>query len=279
VLLPYFDECSANLGDAATLFDDVVALCQAAEAQELSRCRCTDQSAPCWPSATVWNQLNVSVGGRLLVPDWAGFQHCFGAPSGLPECVSAVGKSRSNNFMNQLHAGLTESTGWFNGWDATPSTFAVEATTAADIQAAVRFAAAHNLRVVIKGTGHDYKGRSTAPNSLLIWTHLMRDIKWSGDDITVGAGVTWDEVRSDLQPRTCTHLRRLVCLTLNLTCPLHTRAGLPVRTGEGPHGGGWRLHQRRCSGRLRVWWRYGYRLDAEVRYSFREYRVCHARDG
>ena len=204
VLLPYFDECSANLGDAATLFDDVVALCQAAEAQEPSHCRCTDQSAPCWPSATVWNQLNVSVGGRLLVPDWAGFQHCFGAPSDLPECVSAVGKSRSNNFMNQLHAGLTESTGWFNGWDATPSAYAVEATTAADIQAAVRFAAAHNLRVVIKGTGHDYKGRSTAPNSLLIWTHLMRDITWSGDDITVGAGVTWDEVRSDLQPRTCT---------------------------------------------------------------------------
>ena len=203
MLLPYFDECSANLGDGAKLFEDVVALCQTAKAQgQPSHCRCTDPGAPCWPSGAAWNQLNASVGGRLLVPDWAGFKRCFGSPaSDLAGCASAVGKSRSNNFMNQLHAGLTESTGWQNGWDAAPSAYAVEAATVADIQAAVRFAAAHDLRLVIKGTGHDYKGRSTAPDSLLIWTHLMRDISWRNDQITVGAGTTWDEVYLSAQKR------------------------------------------------------------------------------
>ena len=108
----------------------VVALCQAA------LCRCTNPGAPCWPSGAAWNQLNASVGGRLLVPNWAGFERCFGSPaSDLAGCASAVGKSRSTNFMNQMHAGLTESTGWQNGWDAAPSAYAVEAATVADFQA------------------------------------------------------------------------------------------------------------------------------------------------
>lgn len=38
-----------------------------------------------------------------------------------------------------------------------------------DVAAALRFAAARNMRVVVKTTGHDYHGRSTAPGALLIW--------------------------------------------------------------------------------------------------------------
>jgi len=45
-----------------------------------------------------------------------------------------------------------------------------------DVAAAVRFAAAHNLRLVVKGPGHSYLGASNAPDSLLVWTRPMDDV-------------------------------------------------------------------------------------------------------
>jgi len=52
----------------------------------------------------------------------------------------------------------------------------VTAQSAADIAAAVRFARANNLRLVIKGRGHSYLGASNAPDSLLIWTRHMDQV-------------------------------------------------------------------------------------------------------
>jgi FAD/FMN-containing dehydrogenase len=63
----------------------------------------------------------------------------------------------------------------------------------------VRFSQDHDLRVVIKSSGHDYLGRSTARNSLLLWTAYFKDITFTdhflvdgvdkGSAVTVGAGV------------------------------------------------------------------------------------------
>ena len=50
----------------------------------------------------------------------------------------------------------------------------VDARSASDVQAAVNFARHHNLRLVVKGTGHDFLGRSTGRGSFLIWTHHMK---------------------------------------------------------------------------------------------------------
>ena len=38
-----------------------------------------------------------------------------------------------------------------------------------DVQQGLAFASRNNLRLVIKNTGHDYKGRSSAPDSLALW--------------------------------------------------------------------------------------------------------------
>lgn len=35
----------------------------------------------------------------------------------------------------------------------------------------------HAIRLVVKATGHDYLGRSVAPNSLSIWTHHMKGME------------------------------------------------------------------------------------------------------
>lgn len=63
----------------------------------------------------------------------------------------------------------------------------------------MRFAQNHNLKVVIKASGHDFLGRSTAKNSFLIWTRHLQNItfhdsfvvggKGMGSAVTVGSGV------------------------------------------------------------------------------------------
>jgi FAD/FMN-containing dehydrogenase len=79
----------------------------------------------------------------------------------------------------------------------------VAAEGAADVAAAVRFASAHDLRLVVKGRGHSYLGTSNAPDSLLVWTRKMDAITvhdaftpaGSGaaavPAVSVGAGAMW----------------------------------------------------------------------------------------
>lgn len=56
--------------------------------------------------------------------------------------------------------------------------YVVNATCASDVKKGVDFARRHGVRLVVEGTGHDYLGRSIAPNSLSIWTHYMRGIEF-----------------------------------------------------------------------------------------------------
>jgi FAD/FMN-containing dehydrogenase len=67
------------------------------------------------------------------------------------------------------------------------------------IQAGVRFANRHDLRLVVKSSGHDLLGRSTGRSSVLIWTHYLQNItfidsfvvdgKRKGSSVTLGSGV------------------------------------------------------------------------------------------
>jgi FAD/FMN-containing dehydrogenase len=120
---------------------------------------------------------------------------------------SKVLKTIHNPFHLENISGSTQSQGWMDKWSSSPSIYTVAAVNANDVAAAINFAREHNLRVVIKGTGHDYLGRSNAPDSLLIWTHNMRTVTYEDkfkpegcEDkvkavpaITVGAGTRWLE--------------------------------------------------------------------------------------
>jgi FAD/FMN-containing dehydrogenase len=90
-------------------------------------------------------------------------------------CAAAIRDSK-NPFYLEDQAGGTQSAGWLGAWNAASSAYAVAAEDAGDIVATVNFAREHRLRLVIKGTGHDYLGRSNAPDSLLVWTHKMRQV-------------------------------------------------------------------------------------------------------
>ncbi|HTM20195.1 MAG TPA: FAD-binding protein, partial [Kofleriaceae bacterium] len=148
---------------------------------------------PCWPGADAWRTLGAQLHGRLEQPSWP-----------------VTG--RDNPFALQDQSAGTESAGWLDAWQAAPPAYAVVAHDSADVAAAVRFAGEHHLRLAIKGTGHDYLGRSTAPGSLLIWTHEMRDItvhdgfrpagcaadRPALPAVSVGAGTRWLEAYTEV---------------------------------------------------------------------------------
>lgn len=119
---------------------------------------------PGWPDESQWADLKQAVGGRL-------------SPVALPDLGDpAVQKLLSNPFYIGAQAGLTQNSGWLDAWQSSPSAYVVAAENAADVAAAIRFARAHNVRLVVKGGGHSYLGASNAPDSLLIWTRPMNAI-------------------------------------------------------------------------------------------------------
>ncbi len=131
------------------------------QAAALSRVR---PGGPGWPSESEWAKLANATGGRLSKPT---------PLSQLGEALKAFAR---NPFYRGDTPSLTESSGWLDAWRSAPSAYMVEAANAADVAAAVRFADAHNLRLVVKGAGHSYLGTSCAPDSLLIWTRKMNAI-------------------------------------------------------------------------------------------------------
>ncbi|KAF8140748.1 hypothetical protein K438DRAFT_1692595 [Mycena galopus ATCC 62051] len=157
----------------------------------------------------MWDALNATVSGRLVnvVPS---AKFCHGLPSGActpDQWGSALFRSTIPGAMDQVN--------WEQGYALHPPSlclqngiacgrgdvpiYAVEVETVEDIQAAVKFSSIHNLRVVVKSSGHDYLGRSTAPSSLLIHTHKLQNISFAdsffvgsedmGSTVTLGSGV------------------------------------------------------------------------------------------
>ena len=169
--------------------------------------RCTPKQA-CWPSAAEWKQLGARLRGRLEQPR-SPLAPCRSDSTG-PACAAAL-RVLQNPFAIQDDPAGTQSAGMFGAWTAAPSAYAVVAAGASDVAAAVSFAREHRLRLVIKGTGHDYLGRSSAPDSLLVWTHEMRRITMhdafvahgchgqaGAPAVTVEAGTRWLEAYKEV---------------------------------------------------------------------------------
>ena len=156
-----------------------------------------------WPERVEWERLNADVGGRLIRPIPV-LQRCA---QGTDEC-DAFFKTIANPYLIRDDPALTQSLGWVDAWTSAASAYAVAAENAADVAAAVNFAREHNLRLVIKGGGHSYHGTSNAPDSLLVWTRRLTDIrlhenftpagcsKSEGPAVSLGAGCIWQEAYS-----------------------------------------------------------------------------------
>ncbi|KAE8228392.1 hypothetical protein CF326_g6679 [Tilletia indica] len=173
---------------------------------------CTPSQA-CWPSAADFATLNQTVGGRLSAVKPLSTP-CYPANNtllNLGATLTCVGVSANYNDgtfrADQIGAVQLDNYGYCNsnagGFEdcsldtrAPPvlgvlsaagkvckqgriAPYGVQAQSAADVQAALAFAKAKNIRVVIKNTGHDYLGRSAARDSLMIWTHKLNSMSYS----------------------------------------------------------------------------------------------------
>lgn len=157
-------------GLAAALSVQSAPLSFAAAARALRRVRPGDAA---WPGPEHWRELKDAVGGNLIEAHGL-FEACETAP-GSQACAD-VSTNLHNPFYLADQPGGTQVSGWLDAWTPAPSVYAVKARNSGDVAAAVNFARLHNLRLVVKGTGHSYQGTSNAPDSLLVWTHAMNKV-------------------------------------------------------------------------------------------------------
>ncbi|KAB2575366.1 FAD-linked oxidoreductase ZEB1 [Lasiodiplodia theobromae] len=187
----------------------LLALAYSSEAVAAPDCKCVP-SDPCWPSDSAWDALNTTVSGRLirttlpasvcyessgnydraacdsLISQWKKPSFHSGNP------VSIQDPSAGNNSCLPVYANGTSiagdpaagSRGCIIG-DYPP--YVVNATDASHVQAAIRFATEHNLRLNVKNTGHSSR-RAIAAGSLSIWTHHMKTFEFHDHYVPVGCG-------------------------------------------------------------------------------------------
>ena len=129
---------------------------------------------PRWPTPQAWASLKEQVDGNLIPVSFP-IERLKSAPdrAAARRFISEI----SNPFYIADQPGLTETFGWIDAWVTQPSVYAVVVRSAGHIAAAVDFARDHGLRLVVKGRGHSYVGASNAPDSLLIWTPRMTDLR------------------------------------------------------------------------------------------------------
>ncbi|KAL9598097.1 MAG: hypothetical protein Q9219_004728 [cf. Caloplaca sp. 3 TL-2023] len=95
--------------------------------------------------------------------------------------------------------------------------YTINATNANDVAFGIRFASKHDIRLVVRDTGHDLLGRSTGYGSLQIWIRYIREgitfqetytptetcskTRWSGSAFTIKGGYTWSDVLGEAAAR------------------------------------------------------------------------------
>lgn len=164
-------------------------------------------SSACWPGDDSWARLNVTVRGNLVsgLAAASPVVACSSFHTSTAQCGAALNHSKSSEFWNMKFSGGFQSTGLQGGFSTRPSEYAVRAHSVDDVRNAVNFARQHNLRLIVKGAGHDYVGRNTASTagSLLVVTIPMQGIRWADDNttVTVEAGATWQDVYIQAQAR------------------------------------------------------------------------------
>src|SRR5262245_17501867 len=153
----------------------------AAHASPIRRVRPGD---PGWPSVAQWGELRPRTSERLIAVR-SPLEDCRSAAPDGGACRE-VFKELKNPYFIGDQVGLTQTSGWVDAWTSRPSVYAVAAETTADVVAAVNFARDNNLRLVVKGGGHSYLGRSNAPDSLLIWTRHMNAVTRHDEFVATG---------------------------------------------------------------------------------------------
>ena len=191
---------------------------------------CARGDDACWPTADDVAALEAALdpGARALKYAGPGNPRPCAVPIGSPGDQPLYGFGATSDGLKALYANETLGDGTScmrpgekrdvcvaatrnNPLSPNSPQFVVFALTAADVQAAVRFAAKHSLCLAVAGTGHDFMNRHSCPAgvaSLLLRTTLLKGIEWDRDDrrglgagaggsVRVGAGHTFSELAQE----------------------------------------------------------------------------------
>ncbi|KAJ5086965.1 FAD binding domain protein [Penicillium alfredii] len=208
-------------------------------------CRCFPGDA-CWPSVKQWSDFNATIGGRLISTTPLGSvchtSKAFGAYDARAcadlKTVWPLPATHYETAWSPMQAWFTNfSCNPFLPPDAPCTTdpfvrYAVNVSSAVDVRKTLAFTSRHNIRVVIRNTGHDYLGKSTGPGAVVLWTYHLKHMEslhytspvYSGPAMRVGAGVQGFEAMA------AAHARNKLILTGN--CPT-----IGVTSGYSQGGG------------------------------------------
>jgi hypothetical protein len=187
-----------------------------------SHCRCV-YGESCWPSKDEFSSLASNLTQPLIYPvPPASACYPVGNPSGnctdvqtnwfdanwredIPGAYENINFEAYTNKNGSISACYLNTTLGFPCDQGSVPPIGVDARTVEDIQAAVEFAARHNLRLVVKNTGyvlslcqyhtaaltkhprrHDYLGRSAGRDAFMIWTHNLKNITYDASFIPEG---------------------------------------------------------------------------------------------
>ncbi|KAK4155836.1 FAD binding domain-containing protein [Chaetomidium leptoderma] len=183
-----------------------IVLAGLAAAATATQCRVLPGDAN-WPDAASWAGLNRTIRGRLIATVPIG--HVCHDPT-YDAAACATLQQTWTQPMTHLESSSSIMQTFVANQSCDPFTpqstpcqlgnyvqYAVDVSSAADVQAALQFAKKNKVRVVVRNTGHDYFGRSTGAGALAIWTHNLNGIDfkpWSSASFTgtamkIGAGV------------------------------------------------------------------------------------------
>ncbi|KAH7075749.1 hypothetical protein BKA63DRAFT_543102 [Paraphoma chrysanthemicola] len=176
-----------------------------------------------WPSPREWASLNTTINGALIrsVPAalacWSNntFDSTISCEVANDKWTNGTWHSQQPESVDyQLYANNTclppDAPGYSAkkgcSTDAFPQ-YIVNATKESHVAYAMRWAAKRNIRIVVKGTGHDLNGRSSGAYSVSIWTRsfnsIRRETAWTpsnstdsttDDVLVVGSGQQWGNV-------------------------------------------------------------------------------------
>ncbi|OQD85296.1 hypothetical protein PENANT_c010G02533 [Penicillium antarcticum] len=174
-----------------------------------------------WPSTEDWNTLNQTIHGSLIKTAPAGSSCYLGNPFSSSENCTTV---KNHWSYAAYHAARPESVDYsiyannsclppgVDGYSKDKGCsigglpqYIVNATSEQQVATAMKWASKLNIRIVVKGTGHDLGGRSTGAYSLSIWTHNFNNVErrstWrvpgsnaTEDVVICGSGNNWGSV-------------------------------------------------------------------------------------
>ncbi|KAK4989682.1 hypothetical protein LTR50_003006 [Elasticomyces elasticus] len=196
----------------------LLSLSQDVSHADTAQCKCIPSEA-CWPTQAEWKSLNDSVLGQLIANTPVAAVCYPGHQYSASQCATVNALWTDTTFQQNQPLGysyplsvpcppVVVSDGEVPGncsFGNAPA-YTVNATTIEHVTKGIAFAKKHNIRLVMRNTGHDALGRSTGYGSLQIWIRYLRTgitfhekftaspSLWNGSAFTIGGGYVWNDV-------------------------------------------------------------------------------------